>query len=61
MALGQAALALGADAKKVIDRRAAARKDPKLEAAYLAEGRLALRKDDAARGGRLPRGPESLR
>lgn len=51
VALGQAALALGADAKKVIDQyfATARKKDPKLEAAYLAEGRLALRKEDAAR------------
>ena len=51
IALGQAALALGADAKKVIAQyyNVAQKKDPKLEAAYLAEGRLALDKDDAAR------------
>ncbi|MCX6857779.1 MAG: peptidase MA family metallohydrolase [Verrucomicrobia bacterium] len=49
--LGQAALALGADAQKVIQQyfQVAQKKDPKLEAAYLAEGRLALAKDDAAR------------
>lgn len=51
VALGQAALALGADAKKVISQyfAVARQKDPKLEAAYLAEGLLALEKDDAAR------------
>lgn len=51
VSLGQAALALGADAKKVISQyfNVAQQKDPKLEAAYLAEGRLALDKDDSAR------------
>ncbi|TDU73178.1 peptidase MA superfamily protein [Prosthecobacter fusiformis] len=51
VSLGQAALALGADAKKVIAQYflPAQKKDPKLEAAYLAEGYLALQKDDAAR------------
>ncbi len=51
VALGQAAIALGADAKKVITQyfQAAQKKDPKFEPAYLAEGRLALDKDDAAR------------
>lgn len=51
VALGEAALALGADAKKVIGQyfTPAQQKDPKLEAAYLAEGALALKKDDAAR------------
>ncbi len=49
--LGEAALALGADAKKVIQQyfQVAQKKDPILEEAYLAEGRLALAKDDAAR------------
>lgn len=51
VALGQAALALGADAKKVISQyfTAAQKKDAKAEAAYLAEGYLALEKDDPAR------------
>lgn len=51
VSLGQAALALGADAKKVIEQyfTVAQKKDPKLEAAYLAEGFLALTKDDDAR------------
>lgn len=51
VALGQAALALGADAKKVIQHyfQVAQKKDPKLAAAYLAEGRLALEKNDPAR------------
>ncbi|MDZ4288662.1 MAG: hypothetical protein U0984_11925 [Prosthecobacter sp.] len=51
VALGQAALALGADAKKVIEQyfAVAQKKDAKLEAAYLAEGHLALTKDDAKR------------
>jgi tetratricopeptide (TPR) repeat protein len=51
VALGEAALALGADAKKVIEQyfAAAHKKDPKFEPAYLAEGRLALAKDDAKR------------
>ncbi len=51
VALGQAALALGADAKKVIQQyfQVAQKKDPKLEIAYLAEGQLALTKNDATR------------
>lgn len=51
LSLGQAALALGADAKRVIDQyfAVAKKKDPQLESAYLAEGHLALKKDDAAR------------
>ncbi|MGV3663744.1 MAG: peptidase MA family metallohydrolase [Prosthecobacter sp.] len=51
VALGRAALVLKADAQKVITQyfKAAQKKDPKLEDAYLAEGRLALQKDDAAR------------
>ena len=51
VALGRAALALGADAKKVIQQyfQVAQKKDPKNEAAYLAEGHLALDKDDAKR------------
>jgi tetratricopeptide (TPR) repeat protein len=51
VALGQAALALGADAQKVIQQyfQVAQKKDPQLEASYLAEGHLALAKDDAAR------------
>lgn len=49
--LGRAALVLGADAQKVIAQyfKAAQGKDAKLEAAYLAEGHLALEKDDAKR------------
>lgn len=49
--LGRAALVLGADAQKVITQyfKAAQGKDAKLEAAYLAEGHLALEKDDAKR------------
>ena len=49
--LGKAALVLGADAQKVIAQyfKAAQAKDPKLEAAYLAEGHLAFEKDDAKR------------
>lgn len=49
--LGKAALVLGADAQKVIAQylKVALGKDAKLEAAYLAEGHLALDKDDAAR------------
>ncbi len=49
--LGRAALVLGADAQKVCAQylKAAQSKDAKLEAAYLAEGRLALEKDDAKR------------
>ncbi|HAL72561.1 MAG TPA: hypothetical protein DCP71_12400 [Verrucomicrobiales bacterium] len=51
VSLGQAALALGADAKKVIEQyfKVAQKKDPKLENAYLAEGHLALTKEDDAR------------
>ncbi|OYW18249.1 MAG: hypothetical protein B7Z55_10970, partial [Planctomycetales bacterium 12-60-4] len=46
--LGQAALVLKADAQKVIAQyfKVAQGKDPKLEVAYLAEGNLALAKDD---------------
>lgn len=49
--LGQAALALGADAKNVIQQffQKAQKLAPKLEAAYVAEGHLALQKNDAAR------------
>lgn len=49
--LGKAALRLGADAQKVIATyfKAAQSKDAKLEAAYVAEGHLALEKDDAKR------------
>lgn len=51
VALGRAALVLKADAQKVITQyfKAAQGKDPKLEDAYLAEGHLALQKDDAKR------------
>lgn len=51
VALGRAALELKADAQKVITQyfKAAQGKDPKLEEAYLAEGHLALQKDDAKR------------
>lgn len=51
VALGRAAAILGADAQKVIAQyfKAAQTKDAKLEAAYLAEGHLALAKDDAKR------------
>ena len=51
VALGQAALALGADARKVIEQyfEPAKRKDPKSEAAYLAAGALALAKEDFTR------------
>lgn len=51
VALGQAALALGADAKKVITQyfQVAQKNDAKFEPAYLAEGQLALDKDDSAR------------
>lgn len=51
VALGQAALAAGADAQKVIANyfQFARKKDPKAEAPYLAEGWLALNKNDAAR------------
>jgi tetratricopeptide (TPR) repeat protein len=49
--LGRAALVLGADAQKVTAQyfKVAQGKDAKLEAAYLAEGNLALEKDDAKR------------
>jgi len=49
--LGKAALVFGADAQKVIAQyfKTAQGKDAKLEAAYLAEGHLALDKDDAKR------------
>ncbi|MBE7495565.1 MAG: tetratricopeptide repeat protein [Verrucomicrobiaceae bacterium] len=49
--LGRAAVALGMDAQKAISQyfKAAQAKDAKLEAAYLAEGHLALDKDDAKR------------
>lgn len=49
--LGKAALVLGADAQKVISQyfKVAQSKDAKLEAAYLAEGHLALDKDDSKR------------
>jgi tetratricopeptide (TPR) repeat protein len=49
--LGRAALMLGADPQKVIAQyfKVAQSKDTKLEAAYLAEGNLALDKDDAKR------------
>ena len=49
--LGKAALALGFDAQKAIAQyfKVAQGKDAKLEAAYLAEGHLALQKDDAKR------------
>jgi predicted Zn-dependent protease len=51
VALGHAALALGADAKKVIAQYfdPAKRKDAKLEAAYLAAGHLAMEKEDFTR------------
>jgi tetratricopeptide (TPR) repeat protein len=51
VSLGRAALMLGADAQKVTAQyfKLAQGKDAKLEAAYLAEGNLALDKDDAAR------------
>ncbi|WP_395753585.1 peptidase MA family metallohydrolase [Prosthecobacter sp.] len=51
VSLGRAAVALGADAQKVIAQyfKVAQGKDAKLEAAYLAEGNLALQKDDAQR------------
>lgn len=51
VALGQAALALGADAKQVVDQyfSVAQKKDPKYEGGYLAEGRLSLTKDDPKR------------
>jgi tetratricopeptide (TPR) repeat protein len=50
-ALGQAALAAGADAQKVIASyfQVARKKDPKAEPPYLAEGWLALEKNDPAR------------
>ncbi len=49
--LGRAALLLGADAQKVIATyfKTAQKKDAKLEEAYVAEGQLALDKDDARR------------
>ena len=49
--LGKAALALGFDAQKAIAQyfKVAQGKDAKLQAAYLAEGHLALDKDDAKR------------
>lgn len=49
--LGRAALVLGADAQKVAAQyfKVAQGKDAKLEAAYLAEGDLALAKDDEQR------------
>ncbi len=55
VALGQAALALGADAKRVIQHyfQMAQKKDPKHAGAYLAEGRLALAKNDPARAADL--------
>lgn len=51
VALGQAALEAGADAQKVISNyfQIGQKKDPKSEAPYLAEGWLALEKNDAAR------------
>ncbi|MBK8092683.1 MAG: tetratricopeptide repeat protein [Verrucomicrobiaceae bacterium] len=51
VALGRAALVLGADAQKVITQyfKAAQSKDAKLEAVWLAEGNLALDKEDAKR------------
>lgn len=51
VALGRAAMALGADAKKVIAQyfQVAQKKDPANPEAYLAEGTLALEKQDAAR------------
>jgi tetratricopeptide (TPR) repeat protein len=51
VALGRAALATGADAQKVISQyfQAAQKKDAALEAAYLAEGWLAMEKNDPAR------------
>ncbi len=49
--LGRAALALGADPRKVIAQyfQVAQKQDPKLEAAWLAEGELALAKHDPQR------------
>lgn len=51
VALGEAALALGADAQKVIGSyfQQGQKKDPKAEEPYLAEGFLALEKSDPAR------------
>lgn len=51
VALGQTALAIGADAQKVIQQffQVAQKKEPQLEAAYLAEGHLALKKSDSTR------------
>ena len=50
-ALGQAAIAAGADAKKVISGyfQVAQKRDAKAEAPWLAEGRLAMEKNDAGR------------
>lgn len=49
--LGRAALAAGADAQKVISQyfQVAQKKDAKAESPWLAEGRLALEKNDAGR------------
>jgi predicted Zn-dependent protease len=51
VAMGMAALALGLDAQKVLTQffDPAKRKDPKLEAGYLAAGELALEKEDYTR------------
>lgn len=51
VALGQAALALGADAQKVLSQyfEPARKKDPKAEEPYVAAGELALEKEDFAR------------
>lgn len=51
VALGKAAIEAGADAQKVISNyfQVGQKKDPKSEAPYLAEGWLALDKNDAAR------------
>lgn len=51
VALGQGALALGADAKKVLANYfdQAKKKDPKIESTYVAAGELALQKEDFAR------------
>lgn len=51
VAMGRAAYALGADPNKVLDEffAAAKKKDPKLIAAYLASGELALEKYDYSR------------
>jgi tetratricopeptide (TPR) repeat protein len=55
VALGQAALAAGADPIKVISNyfQVAQQKDPKAEAPYLAEGWLALEKNDATRAAQV--------